>query len=108
MILAQTEGMTEGMVGLLIQAGFCGAFLVTMWVLFWLIRQRAMDWKEWMTTLVALHKDTQVVVAANTESNQKLLAMLASLCEKITEEGGHIQRLYEAMLKRPCLVEEEK
>src|SRR5574343_543744 len=107
-MICQIDSATEGMVSLLIQAGFAGAFLVTMWVLFWLIRQRAIDWKQWMESLIGLHKETQEIVKANSSSNQQLTGALSTLTTQIVEQNNHTQKLYETMLERPCLIQEQR
>ena len=87
-----------------IQLGFLGAFIVAMYIMFWLIKARRIDWQTWMTALMELHRETNVVLKHNTTAFTEMTSTLARLCEKLESDEHHTRRVYELLLRRPCMV----
>lgn len=89
-----------------IQLGFAGAFALAMYVMFWLIRSRQHDWQTWMAALMELHRETNTALKHNTTAFVEMSNTLSRLCEKLTNEEAYTRKVYEALLSRPCMVNE--
>jgi len=87
-----------------IQLGFIGAFIAAMYVMFWLIKARRVDWQTWMAALMELHRETNLVLKHNTTAFTEMTSTLARLCEKLESDEHHTRRVYELLLQRPCMV----
>ena len=87
-----------------VQLGFIGAFIVAMWIMFWLIKARRLDWQTWMKTLVEQNRETGQALQNNTAAFVQLNGTLAKLCEKLTSEEAYSHKVYEALMQRPCLI----
>lgn len=87
-----------------IQLGFIGAFILAMWIMFWLIKARRLDWQTWMKTLVEQNRETGQALQNNTAAFVELNSTLAKLCEKLTSEEAYSHKVYEVLMQRPCLI----
>lgn len=99
----------------LMQLGFAGAFLTAIWLLVMLFRAyvgliatRREDWTHWMESLMTLQKTTNQIVSDNSVAYRGVCDSQEKLCSQLADLGTHTERLYEAMLRRPCLAQEQR